>query len=221
MIRAVLFDMDGVLFDTETLGMHAMEAIAAELGYQADRDFYLTTLGVPNAECKRIYYEGLGQDFPYGIAMERFRAYFSEYNQHFAMPRKDGLMECLTGLKARGLKIVLATSTVRPLVEEYFNKMPDIAVLFDGKVCGGDVPNGKPAPDIYVAAAGVADCSPAECIGVEDSYSGVRSVRGSGARCVMIPDLLPYSKRFQPYVDEMLGSLRELCPLIDRLNGAE
>jgi len=221
MIRAVLFDMDGVLFDTETLGMHAMETIAAELGYHADRAFYMTTLGVPNAECEHIYREGLGQDFPYELAMQRFRAYFSEYNLNHPMPRKDGLMECLAGLKSRGLKIVLATSTVRPLVEAYFAKMTDIAVLFDGKVCGGDVPNGKPAPDTYLAAAAVAGCSPEECIGVEDSYSGVRSVRGSGARCVMVPDLLPFSERFQPYVDHVLDSLWELCPLIDRLNVAE
>lgn len=221
MIRAVLFDMDGVLFDTETLGMRAMATIAAELGYKADSAFYLTTLGVPNAECEHIYRQGLGQDFPYDIAMIRFRAYFSEYNKTHPMPRKDGLMECLAGLKARGIKIVLATSTVRPLVEEYFAKMPDIAVMFDGKVCGGDVPNGKPAPDIYLAAAGVAGCAPAECIGVEDSFSGVRSVRASGAHCVMIPDLLPYSARFQPYADDVLESLGELCPLIDRLNGAQ
>lgn len=218
MIRAVLFDMDGVLFDTEALGMRAMEGIAAELGYKADRAFYETTLGVPNAECEHIYRKGLGEDFPYDVAMERFRAYFLEYNRKHTMPRKPGLMDCLNGLKARGLNIVLATSTVRPLVSEYFAAMPDFAAMFDGAVCGGEVQNGKPAPDVYLAAARLAGCQPTECIGVEDSFSGTRAVRASGARCVMIPDLLPFSERFAPYVDDVLPSLNELCPLIDRLN---
>lgn len=218
MIRAVLFDMDGVLFDTETLGFQAMQGIAADLGYKVDRAFYQTTLGVPNAEGEQIYLNALGQDFPYGVAMERFCAFFSDYNRKHPLPRKTGLMDCLGGLKERGLKVVLATSTVRPLVEEYFAAMPDIAAMFDGKVCGGEVPSGKPAPDIYLAAARTAGCKPHECVGVEDSFSGVRSVCAAGAHCVMIPDLLPYSERFEPYVNTVLTSLHELCPLIDRLN---
>ena len=218
MIRAVLFDMDGVLLDTEVLGLRAMADITADLGYKVDRAFYQTTLGVPNAECKQIYQEAFGPDFPYDVAIERFRAYFSEYNRTCAMPRKAGLMECLEGLRARGHKIVLATSTVRSLVEEYFAAMPDMAAMFDGKVCGGEVPRGKPAPDIYLAAARIAGYAPVECVGVEDSLSGARAIRAAGARCVMIPDLLTYDESFKPYVDNVLPSLRALCPLIDQLN---
>ncbi len=218
MIRAVLFDMDGVLFDTEELGLKAITKIAAELGYHVDRAFYQTTLGVPNAECESIYRAALGQDYPYQTSMERFRAYFRAHNEQHAMPRKPGLMECLSGLKARGIKIALATSTVRPLVDMYFQKMPDIAAHFHATVCGGEVPRGKPAPDIYLAAAAAVGCAPGECAGVEDSFYGVQAVRASGAYSVMVPDMLPYGERFAPFVDTRLESLRELCPLIDRLN---
>lgn len=220
MIRAVLFDMDGVLLDTETLGLQAMTKIAGELHHPIDRAFYLTTLGVPNAECGHVYRSALGQDFPYETAMERFRQYFYDYNRANSLPRKPGLMECLTGLRKRDMRVALATSTVRPLVEEYFAAMPDVAACFDGVICGGEVSRGKPAPDIYLAAARSVGCEITECVGVEDSFSGVRSVRASGARCVMIPDLLPYDARFTPYVDDCLTSLTELCPLIDRLNAA-
>ena len=127
-------------------------------------------------------------------------------------------MEALAGLKARGLKLALATSTVRPLVTEYFARMPEVARHFDATVCGGEVPCGKPAPDIYVAAARAVGCEPADCLGVEDSFYGVQAIRAAGARCVMIPDLLPYDERFAPYVDHRLQSLHDLCPLVDALN---
>ncbi len=219
MIRAVLFDMDGVLFDTETLGFQAMSRIASELGRPIDKAFYLTTLGVPDADCKRIYLAALGEDFPYDLAVDRFRSYFSEYSRTRSLPRKEGLGECLAGLKKRNIKIALATSTVRALVNDYFAAMPDIGRYFDALVCGGEVPNGKPAPDIYTAAARAVGCKPGECLGVEDSFYGVQSIRTSGARSVMIPDLLPFEPRFQPYVDDCLPDLSGICPLIDRLNG--
>jgi HAD superfamily hydrolase (TIGR01509 family) len=221
MIRAVLFDMDGVLFDTETLGFQAMSRIAAELGRPIDKAFYLTTLGVPDADCRQIYLAALGQDFPYELAVERFRAYFSQYCSARTLPQKEGLGECLEGLKKRQLQIALATSTVRALVNDYFAVMPDIGTYFNALVCGGEVPNGKPAPDIYAAAARAVGCKPCECMGVEDSFYGVQSVRASGAHSVLIPDLLPFAPRFQPFVDDCLHNLNEICPLIDRLNGWE
>ena len=104
MIRAVLFDMDGVLLDTETLGLQAMTQIARELKHPIDRAFYLTTLGVPNAECGHVYRNALGQDFPYEVAMKRFQQYFFDYNRTRSLPRKPGLMDCLTGLRQRGLR---------------------------------------------------------------------------------------------------------------------
>ena len=218
MIRAVLFDMDGVLFDTEMLGLQAMTAIAAELGYTIDHAFYSTTLGVPNVDCEPIYRRALGDRFPYAIAMERFRAFFAEYVKSKPLPYKAGLLDCLSGLRARGVKIALATSTVRPLVDAYFAKMPEVAAYFDATVCGGEVPRGKPAPDIYLAAATAVGCQPSECLGVEDSLFGVQAVRASGAGCVMIPDILPFDARFAPFVDHCLPSLHELCPLVDTLN---
>ena len=219
MIRAVLFDMDGVLFDTEALGLQAMSTIAAQYGYTVDKAFYKTTLGLPNVECEQIYRRAFGDGFPYPQIIEQFRAFFSDYNREHTLPHKPGLMDCLNGLTARGVKIALATSTVRPLVLEYFTAMPEVAAHFDAIVCGGEVPHGKPAPDIYLAAARAVGCEPADCVGVEDSLSGVRAIRGAGAHCVMIPDLLPFEARFADYVDDCLPSLLALCPLIDRLNG--
>ena len=144
MIRAVLFDMDGVLLDTETLGLQAMTEIARELEHPIDRAFYLTTLGVPNAECGHVYRNALGQDFPYEVAMKRFQQYFFDYNRTRSLPRKPGLMDCLTGLRQRGLRIAQVTSTIRPLVESYFAAMPDVAACFDGLSAAARCPRASP-----------------------------------------------------------------------------
>ncbi|MDD3214477.1 MAG: HAD family phosphatase, partial [Eubacteriales bacterium] len=153
MIQAALFDMDGVLFDTEVLGFQAMKQLSAEKGYAIDQAFYETTLGVPNAECGGIYRKALGEAFPYEEVIARFRDFFLDYVRTRPLPFKPGLVDCLSGLRERGVKIALATSTVRQLVTKYFAVMPEIGAYFDGIVCGGEVPNGKPAPDIYIAAA--------------------------------------------------------------------
>lgn len=221
MIQAALFDMDGVLFDTEVLGFQAMKQLSAEKGYAIDQAFYETTLGVPNAECGGIYRKALGEAFPYEEVIARFRDFFLDYVRTRPLPFKPGLVDCLSGLRERGVKIALATSTVRQLVTKYFAVMPEIGAYFDGIVCGGEVPNGKPAPDIYIAAARSVGCAPDNCIGVEDSFSGVQAIHAAGAHCVMIPDLLPYQPKFAHYVDHCLSSLNDLCPLVDRLNEAK
>ena len=128
------------------------------------------------------------------------------------------LTACMQGLKARGIKIALATSTQRPVVECYLQNTPELRDVFDATVCGIEVPNGKPAPDIYQEAARRVGLTPEECVGIEDSRNGLRSLRAAGVHSVMIPDLLPFSVELTPYVDTCLDSLSDLCPLIDRLN---
>ncbi|HPF87679.1 MAG TPA: HAD family phosphatase [Candidatus Limiplasma sp.] len=218
MVKAVLFDMDGVIFNSERLYSKAVPDIAQKLGYTMDMPFFIRTLGISNQECHRLYIETYGPDFPYGKASEMLRSFILTYNKQHTLPLKDGVPECLQALKARNLQIVLATSSPRYVVDAIFNSLPQLNRLFDGKVCGDEVTQGKPAPEIYQKAAALAGYPPAECLGVEDAPSGLKAIRACGAQPVMVPDLLAYTDALKPYVDHVLSSLRALPALADRLN---
>lgn len=219
-IQAVLFDMDGVILDTERFYAETLSEILREYGYSMSMEFFLSTLGVPGRECRQLYFAAYGDDFPYDAVYKRLFSKIETYVSAHGAPLKPGAEACLKGLKARGLGIVLATSAPRFAAEHFFRALPALDALFTGKVCGDDVVNGKPDPEIFLKAAALAGLEPKACVGVEDSASGLKAIRASGAYSVMIPDMLPYASALKPFADSVLHDLYELLPLIDALNGA-
>ena len=207
-MKAVLFDMDGVLFDSERVGKDVMMTALNELGGDPAIVPFEKMLGVNAAACNEMLWKEFGPDFP---AEEMHRRFFAKM-QHIAqtgMPEKDGAHECLAALKRAGYRLALASSSHRELVMTYFTHS-SLNGLMDEMVCGGDVSRSKPQPDIYLKAAERLGVPITACAGVEDSRAGVESIRRAGAACVMVPDLLPYGPDFAPFVDVVLPSLRLL-----------
>lgn len=219
MIRGVLFDMDGVILDSERVGRGVYLAECARLGYpQVDEALYEQLIGKNEAEDCRIMKAALGEDFPFEAMHRAYRAGLYALAESGRLPLKAGVEECFRGLKARGIRVALATSTQREQVERYQAQIPAMRGVFDAMVCGREAPS-KPAPDIYRMAAQALGLDCGECIGVEDSRAGLMSLTAAGCTRVMIPDLLPCDSRFDGLWDHCLGDLSQLCPLIDRLNG--
>lgn len=220
MIKGVLFDMDGVLLDTERLGATLMPGVSQKLGYFYPASLYRRVMGTNQQARSDIYHEAFGADFPADKLESSFFQAMMDVAAAGQLPLKPGLKECFDGLRARRLKVALATSTERRVVETYRQSVPELRTIFDATVCGVEIPRSKPAPDIYLLAAQKLGLRPEECVGVEDSRNGLRSLRAAGCYSVMIPDMLPYEESLAPFVDARLKDLTELCGLIDRLNRA-
>ena len=218
MIRGVLFDMDGVLLDTERLGSRLFEQACARRGYAVPEKLYLSLLGCTAQAGFDVLHEAFGPDFPCQAVMDEVHQGIFHTAVTTGLPTKKGLAECLTGLRARSLRLALATSTDRAIVERYVQATPAMQDAFDVMICGPEGGRSKPEPDIYLEAARRLGLSPGECLGVEDSRNGLRSLTAAGCVSVMIPDLLPYDDSLAPYVKHRLSDLGQLCALADRLN---
>lgn len=216
MIQAVLFDMDGVLIDSERLGREVFIQVNRELGYRASVAFYKSTMGLNSEACQAACKKHFGERYPFWRMEDAWRAQMTEYARS-GMPQKPAALECLLELKGMGVTTCLATSSSRPMVNIYLESLP-FGPYLDHILCGEDAANGKPAPDLYLAAARAAGVPPERCMGVEDSRNGLRSLRAAGIPAVMVPDLLPYDDEFAALCDFKLDSLAELPRLVREMN---
>lgn len=219
MIKGVLFDMDGVILDSERIGREIYINQCHKLGYtQMNESIYELLLGKTRDEDRRVLTAAFGEDFPFDQMYDAYRDELYQCATRGELPCKAGVKECLEGLKARGIKIALATSTARAMVEDYQKYIPEMRDAFDFMVCGTEAGRSKPAPDVFLKAAAGLGLDIHECLGVEDSVAGLQSQTAAGCTRVLVPDLLPCDQRYEGLWDYCLPSLHELCALVDGLN---
>lgn len=197
-VAAVLFDMDGLLFDTERLFFQAMQAVGREKDVEVPDTLFLSLIGLTRERNYALMREHYGA----GFAAEEFHALC---HRHFdaLMPctlrLKPGVRELLDRLDEMGTPRALVTSSSRGSVDRNLAVF-NMTHRFDCIVAYGDYQRGKPDPEPYLLAAARLGVEPACCLALEDSFNGVRSAAGAGARTVMVPDLL-----------EPTDEMRELC----------
>ncbi|MBE5828374.1 MAG: HAD family phosphatase [Butyrivibrio sp.] len=205
---AVVFDMDGVIFDSERAVMNCWIELAKKYDIKDIEEPYLACTGTTDAKTREIMLNAYGEDFPYDEYAKEASIMYHERYDGGRLPMKPGVKEILTFLKDYGKKIALASSTRRQTV---VNQLRDAGILdyFDEIVTGDMVSRSKPEPDIFLLACEKIEVEPERAYAIEDSYNGIRAASAGKLRPIMVPDLLPSN-------EEMVGlSEKVLTNLID------
>lgn len=207
MIRALIFDMDGLLVDSEPLAAAAMDAFLARYGLERRADVHDQLLGRRLAEAIAIVRDAYGMEPP-------LEALVAEYGElrvaalRGAVRPMPGAVEAIAFGRAAGLKLALATSGLRAHARISLEET-GLAGLFDAEVTGDEVERGKPAPDLFLAAAEKIGVEPAACVVFEDAPNGVAAGKAAGMTVVAVPNASSRAMEFWVAPDGMLASLAE------------
>ncbi len=188
-MKAVIFDMDGVLFDTERLCMNSWNHVAQKYGVQGMEAVFEQCIGLNGNDTKTLVLQQLGQDFPYDEFRAQASEWFWDYIHKKGIPMKAGVKKILCYLKQSGYKIGLASSTRYESIIKHL-KQAEIIDYFSVIVAGDMIEHSKPKPDIYLLACKKLDVKPEEAYAIEDSPNGIRSAAAAGMKPIMVPDLV-------------------------------
>ena len=214
MIQAVIFDMDGVLIDTEKYYCRCWKQAFAEFGYEMTDEQAMTTrsLGRPHAPLHYKKMFGDGVDYP--AVRKRRQELVEACIRTEGIQRKKGVMELLNFLKDRGIQTAVATSTDT----ERTNRCLQLAGLencFDHLYTAVMVKEGKPSPDVYLYACEQLGLPPEACMAVEDSPNGVLSAWQAGCKVVMVPDLTRPTEEMKPMLYACVEDLTRMMELFE------
>jgi HAD superfamily hydrolase (TIGR01509 family) len=209
---AVVFDMDGVLVDSETLFRDAARAQAESEGLDLPFEVYRNTIGLPRDAARALVRTHFGGDFDvarfWTAAATRFHALAETQ-----LRLKAGVVDLLDALDEAKLPRAIATSSSRPYVEKQLTAHRLIR-RFHTIVTDGDYPRGKPHPDPYLVAAAKLKMAPEDCLALEDSHNGVRAAAAAGMMTIMVPDLLDPTAEIQGLCVRVARDLHEVRALI-------
>lgn len=216
-IKALLFDMDGLLLDTEALAIEASIWAAKDQGFDVGGELHHLMLGTTKEKSSIL----LKQRVP-GLDLDRFWAVVDAHMQkqveEDGIPRKQHAMELLLWAEEKGLMMGLCSGSYRQVVEPYLS-MAGMIDFFTAIVAGDDdfSLGSKPAPGMYLRTAELLSVLPEECLVLEDSPNGLRSGRSAGMKTVMIPDLIPYTEDLAPFCDAVFPDLSHVPGFITEI----
>jgi HAD superfamily hydrolase (TIGR01509 family) len=211
-VKAVVFDMDGLLFDSETVYRDAMIATAESWGLEMPSELFLRLVGLPwiaNVPMLKAHY---GPSFDTeAFRKEATRRFHVVADAEICL--KAGVVEILDFLDAAGLPRAIATSSLHPTVQHHLGQH-GLIDRFDALVAQGDYARGKPAPDPYLVAAERLGVRPPDCLALEDSHNGVRAAHAAGMMTIMVPDMLDPTEEMRTLCVRVARDLHEVRELL-------
>jgi len=188
-VHGVIFDMDGLLLDSESLAMEALVFAAKDLNYDVPMSFCRKMIGVPADGCRKMVRDTYGDDFPLERFFELQEVHLRNFVDTGKLALKKGVIPLLDLLDTYKLPRAIATSSSRVRTDHHL-KLVNLFDRFDAIVTRDDVSKGKPDPEPYLTAARKIGINPANALALEDSHSGARAAHAAGIRVIVVPDLL-------------------------------
>lgn len=187
-MKAVIFDMDGLMIDTERLAAEGWKKSAEKLGFSIDEGRISQIRGRNIADSRELFKNWYQGEVDYDQARAVRVAYVRDYMKKNGVPVKDGLVKLLEYLREQKIPAAVATSTEREVVEKELGQA-GVLPYFDAMVCGNEVSRSKPDPEIFLTAMKKVHADPEKCIVLEDSFNGIRAGAAAGSNVIMVPDM--------------------------------
>jgi HAD superfamily hydrolase (TIGR01509 family) len=209
---AAIFDLDGLMLDTERPFITALAAKNAESGWDVPFDTLIKIIGINCRASEKLLKDMLGSEYPFmDLRSEILRHEKTRYEAE-GIPHKPGLIPLLDSLREKKIPAAVATSTDRDRAL-WKLRCGGILERFDAIVCGDEIQHGKPAPDIFLRAAEKLALPAACCAGLEDSPAGLTALAAAGIRSIFIKDMIEPDAEVRAAVWKCCSSLYEVIPL--------
>lgn len=216
LFQAVIFDMDGLMFDTERLGLEAFQYAALQQGYAYTKDIFLKMIGRNVVDADQIMREEFGTSFSVDDARNVRKEYLERIRKSSGFPIKNGLIDLLSFLRGENIPLAVASSSSRSVVEENIHDAK-IDHYFQHLVCGDEIENGKPNPEIFLKTAEKLGVDPLLCIVLEDSFSGIRAAYSAKMIPIMVPDIVQPTAEMAEIAHRIFPSLQEVQQYVEKI----
>lgn len=217
-IQAVIFDMDGLMFDTERIMAEGWKRSGREYGIEIGEEFLRDNRGAGSVRAQAMFERIYGKQYDFLKIRQGRVDYTRRYLKEHGIPVKEGLKDLLEYLKSNGYRIVLATSTHRELALSYLEEA-GVKKYFHDFVCGDMVKKHKPDPEIFYEAANKAGFPPKACVVLEDSFNGIRAAAAGGFVPVMVPDITEPDEELSKLLAAKCKSLLDVIPFLEERKG--
>lgn len=216
MIKAIIFDMDGLMIDSERVTFECYQEILKGMNLAMDEEFYKTLLGKPLKGIYQRFYDVYGNDFPIEDVIKDVHALMAKRFETEGVPIKTGLKSLLEYLKENNYKTIVATSSNRDRVDTILSQA-QITDYFDDSICGDEVTKGKPNPEVFLKSCQKLGVNVDEAIVLEDSEAGIQASYDAGIKVICIPDMKYPEKQYEEKTFKILKDLNDVTEYLKSL----